>query len=179
MTGAQDRAREARIRRLLAEHAALVVPAGDGLERIRARIAAPSRPWWRRLWDRLTSHTCDPREDPIFADDVRCRICGQRPCKNAAPADTGAAPNPTAVKEPKSMTTIIQRRARDVHAGDIIVRDPDHGGASVRWRVSARKLTATGTVIVDYFDITDEPTPGIAHFDALTVLAVEPVGGAA
>jgi hypothetical protein len=76
------------------------------------------------------------------------------------------------------MHTIIQRRAREVRAGDIIVRDPDHSRA-VRWRVTARKLTADGTVIVDYFDITDEPEPGIAHFDALTLLDVEPVGGAA
>lgn len=169
---------ESALRQLL-QLAADTVHPRNGLPVIRARIAARRRPWWRRAWDRLTRHECDPQPDPLFPDDVRCRICGERPCKNAAPVASGAAPNPTAVKEPKSMTTIIQRRARDVHAGDIIVRDPDHGGASVRWRVSARKLTATGTVIVDYFDITDEPTPGIAHFDALTVLAVEPVGGAA
>lgn len=172
--GAHDRAREAHIRRLLAEHAATVVP-GDGLPRIRARIAR--RPWWRRVWDRLTRHACDYQGDPLFPDDVRCRICGERPCKNAAPADTGTAPIPTAVKEP-TMTTIIQRRAREVRAGDIICRDPDHSRA-VRWRVTARKLTADGTVIVDYTDIADEPRAGIAHFDALTVLDVEPVGGAA
>ena len=173
--GAQDRARDAHIRRLLAEHAESTVPA-PGLDRIRERTS--HRPWWRRAWDRLTRHEADYRPDPIFPDDVRCRICGERPCKNAAPEGQSGAARPNGWKEPKDMT-IIERRARDVHAGDIIVRDPDHGGASVRWRVSARKLTATGTVIVDYTDITDEPRAGIAHFDGLTVLAVEPVGGAA
>jgi len=176
--GAHDRAREAHIRRLLAEHAATVVP-GDGLPRIRARIAR--RPWWRRVWDRLTAHTCDPREDPFDPTDVRCRICGQRPDdETAAPADTEAAVEPDGWKEPKDMT-IIQRRARNVHAGDIIIRDPDpgHGGAPVRWRVDGRTLRADGVVIVYYTDVADEPTPGVAWCDALTEVAVEPVGGAA
>jgi hypothetical protein len=173
--------REEVLRRLLGEHADTVIPAG-GLEEIRARTAVPRRPWWRRWWDRLNGrypHTCDPREDPLFPDDVRCRICGERPCKNAAPVSAGAAPNPTAVKEPK-VTTIIQRRARALRAGDIIIRDPDHRDLPVRWRVGRRPtLSADGVVIIDYTDITDEPRAGIAHFDALTVLTVEPVGGAA
>ena len=41
------------LRRALPAEAALVVPAGDGLERIRARIAAVRPPWWRRAIDRM------------------------------------------------------------------------------------------------------------------------------
>lgn len=152
-----------------------------GIAVIRARIAQP-RPWWRRAWDRLTGpHVCDPREDQIDPTDVRCRICGQRPNdKTAAPAGTEAAVEPDGWKEPKDMATIIQRRARDVHAGDIIIRDPDpgHGGKPVRWRVDDRTLRADGVVIVYYTDVADEPTPGVAWCDALTEVAVEPVGGA-
>lgn len=149
--GAHARALEAYTRRLLHEHAATVVP-GDGLPLIRARIAR--RPWWRRVLAHLTAS------------------------KTAARGATRTAAKAEPIREDTAMTTIIQRRAREVRAGDIIVRDPDHSRA-VRWRVTARKLTADGTVIVDYFDITDEPEPGIAHFDALTLLDVEPVGGAA
>src|SRR5690606_34928855 len=122
---------ERTLRALLQLAANTVHPDPAGLTRIRARIARP-RPWWRRAWDRLTGpHVCDPHEDPIDPTDMRCRICGQRPNdKTAAPAGTEAAVEPDGWKEPKDMTTIIQRRARDVHAGDIIIRDPDpgHGG---------------------------------------------------
>jgi hypothetical protein len=74
--GAHARYREARIRALLAEHAATVVP-GDGLPVIRARIAR--RPWWRRLIPTRT---------------------------NGAPAATGTPPNTTAEKEPTMAHTL-------------------------------------------------------------------------
>ena len=173
---------ERTLRALLQLAANTVHPDPAGLTRIRARIARP-RPWWRRAWDRLTGpHVCDPREDPIDPTDVRCRICGQRPNEGtAAPEAPGAAVEPDGWKEPKDMTTIIQRRARDVHAGDVIIRDPDpgHGGKPVRWRVDGRTLRAEGVVIIYYTDVADEPTPGVAWCDALTMVAVEPVGGAA
>src|SRR5690606_39712043 len=52
-------------------------------------------------------------------------VCGQRPNEGtAAPEAPGTAVEPDGWKEPKDMTTIIQRRARDVHAGDVIIRDP-------------------------------------------------------
>lgn len=172
---------EQTLRALLQLAANTVHPDPAGLTRIRARIARP-RPWWRRCWDRLTGpHVCDPHEDPIDPTDVRCRICGQRPEKEtAAPEAPGTAVEPTDCEESTGMT-IIQRRARDVHAGDIIIRDPDpgHGGKPVRWRVDDRTLRADGVVIVYYTDVADEPTPGVAWCDALTEVAVEPVGGAA
>ncbi|MGI5418690.1 hypothetical protein [Actinomadura luteofluorescens] len=134
-----------------------VVPS-DGLERIRARIAQPRRPWWRRALAHLTRKNGAPGCNPGTPD--HCTTNGW--------------------KEPKAMTTIIRRRARDVRAGDIITADPDHNGLPVRWRVSSRpKLTGEGVAIIDYVDISDEPRAGIAHFDGLVELAVEPVGGAA
>ena len=118
-----------------------------------------------------------------FAVSVQPRpalsLIRDRTCKTAAPADTGAAAEAVIYRKDTAMTTIIQRRAREVRAGDIIVRDPDHRDLPVRWRVGRRPtLTGDGVVIIDYTDITDEPRAGIAHFDALTVLAVEPFGGA-
>lgn len=70
---------------------------------------------WRR-------HTCTPLTDAI-SGDVRC-WCGHRPehettlrralhaegqriSKNGAPVAPGAPPNPTAVKEPKDMHTLL------------------------------------------------------------------------
>ena len=99
--------------------------------------------------------------------------------KTAAPEAPGTAAEAERLEGSTAMT-IIQRHARDVHAGDIIVRDPDHGDMPVRWRVSSRPvLTLDGVAIIDFVDISDEPSKGIAHFDSLTVLTVEPVGGAA
>ncbi|WP_143220345.1 hypothetical protein [Actinomadura sp. CNU-125] len=76
---------------------------------------------------------------------------------------------------------IISRPARDLRAGDIIVRDPDpnHHGQPVRWRVHSRPTTGpNGVTIVDYWDIADEPRPGIGHYQAGADVHVEPVGGA-
>ncbi|TDB83422.1 hypothetical protein E1264_28505 [Actinomadura sp. KC216] len=57
--GAQARHREQQIRRLLGEHADRVVPSGDGMAAIRARIAS-RRPWWRRLIPARKSRTAAP-----------------------------------------------------------------------------------------------------------------------
>jgi hypothetical protein len=148
--GAHARHREQQIRRLLAEHADRIVPA-DGLAVIRARIAR--RPWWRRLIPART---------------------------NGAPVvETGTPPNTTAEKEP-TMPTIIQRHARDLHAGDVITADPDHGDRPVRWRVTRPPVrTRDGEYALT--DVTDLATgqSRVTYYRVLTSLSVEPVGGAA
>lgn len=77
------------------------------------------------------------------------------------------------------MTTIIQRHARDLHAGDVIVHDPDHD-RPVRWRVSRPPVrTRDGEYALT--DVTDLATgeSHVTYYPALQSLAVEPVGGAA
>ena len=89
-----------------------------------------------------------------FAASVQPRpalsLIRDRTRKNAAPADTGAAPNPTAVKEPKDMDS-IPRQAQQLRPDDIITRHPDHPGKQVWYRVAKwpRKVSHA-QVIVDY-----------------------------
>jgi hypothetical protein len=82
------------------------------------------------------------------------------------------------VKEPKDMTTIISRRARDLHAGDVITHDPDHDRA-VRWEV-ARPPARTRDGEYALTTVTDLATGAehVTYYPALTALAVEPAGGA-
>ncbi|TDD77709.1 hypothetical protein [Actinomadura rubrisoli] len=144
------------LRQLLTLAANTVVPADDGLERIRVRIAAatPRRPWWRRLITRITKSAAAPGCTP------------------------GAAACADGWKEPNDMTRSIPRRAHKLCAGDIITHDPDHDRA-VRWRVSAPpKVNGSGVALIDYTDLNDGAEPGNAWFDGLVELAVEPVGGA-
>ncbi len=148
--GAHARALEAHTRRLLAEHAATVAP-GDGLPAIRARIR---RPWWRRALAHLTAS------------------------KTAARGATRAAAKPNDCLESKDMTTIISRRARDLHAGDVITHDPDHD-RPVRWRVS-RPAVRTRDGEYALTTVTDQATgeEHVTYYRALQTLTVEPAGGA-
>ena len=136
-----------------------VVPSADALERIRARIAMPRRPWWRRALLALT-----PRK------------------KNGAPGWTPGTPDHCKTdgwKEPKAMT-IIQRRAREVRAGDIITADPDHNDRPVRWRVADRPtVNGANVAVIDCADLDDQAKPRIAWFDADAALTVERDGGQA
>lgn len=110
--GAHARALEDRIRALLHEHADLTVP-GDGLPAIRARIR---RPWWRRVLAYFTPHS-----------------------KTAAPVSAGAAPIPTAVKEPTMSHDFIEEstpRGRQMLAalalGKLLESGPDE---VAEWRI--------------------------------------------
>lgn len=155
------------LRRALAAEAEQVAPS-DGLARIQARVAARRRPWWRRVWGRLASHGHDWQGDPIAPDDVRCRICGQRPCKNGAPAGPGTPPNPTAVKEPKDMET-VPREAQELRPDDIITRHPDHPGRKVWYRVARwPRRVSHAQVLVDYTarpEQVDGETSGVLVLD--------------
>lgn len=78
------------------------------------------------------------------------------------------------------MTTIISRHARDLHAGDVIVRDPDHGDRPVRWRVQRPPVrTRDGEyALADVVDLATGESH-VTYYPALQSLAVEPAGGAA
>ncbi|WUI02070.1 hypothetical protein OHR68_09770 [Spirillospora sp. NBC_00431] len=147
-----------------------------------------------RTWTRIT---------PAQATDIGARrlpTCRRRSCtgrlwpapieatdrlirdvrKTAAPGWTpGTAAKADGWKEPKTMTTIIPRHARDLHAGDVITHDPDHD-RPVRWRVTRPPaITSDGEyALADYTDL-DSGGHGIAYYRVLTDLSVEPVGGAA
>ncbi|WP_433465735.1 hypothetical protein [Spirillospora sp. CA-128828] len=132
-----------------------VHPAFDGLALIRARIAEPLRPWWRRLLALIP-----------------------RTSRTAAPEAPGTADRKAVSQKGITAMTIIRRPARDVRAGDIITADPDHNNRPVRWRVQAPpKVTADGIAIVDFADLTGVK-PGVAWFDSHKELSVEPTGGA-
>ncbi|GGV33939.1 hypothetical protein GCM10010182_67200 [Actinomadura cremea] len=133
--------------------------------------------------------TCDGRLHPVweptesaerFLRDVLAAEAHRLTEKNGAPVAPGTPPNQAApLGGTTAMTTIISRRARDLHAGDVITHDPDHD-RPVRWRVS-RPAVQTGDgeyALAHYWDL-DSGAEGIAYFGALVELPVEPVGGAA
>jgi hypothetical protein len=64
-----------RLRRVLQSFAAATFPRDDGLERIRARAAAPRRPWWQRALARAR------------------RLAPRRQNESGAPGQGGAARN--------------------------------------------------------------------------------------
>ena len=74
---------------------------------------------------------------------------------------------------------MITRHARELHAGDVILHDPDHD-RPVRWRVSRPPVrTRDGQyALADYTDL-DTREHGIGYWPVLTDLPVEPAGGAA
>jgi hypothetical protein len=78
------------------------------------------------------------------------------------------------------VTTIIQRHARDLHAGDVITHDPDHGDRPVRYEVERPPvIVGGGTYAVwSYIDL-ETGKQGTQYFKVLTELRVEPAGGAA
>ncbi|WP_242890160.1 hypothetical protein [Actinomadura litoris] len=98
--------------------------------------------------------------------------------KNGAPVAPGAPPQQAVPMEGATAMRSIPRRASALHVGDVITYDPDHG-RPVRWRVSDRpKVNASGVALISYADLNDGGRAGIAHFDGLVGLMVEPAGGA-
>lgn len=168
---------EQMLRQLLTLAANTVTPSPDALARIRGRIAAGRVSRWRRWLSRpLTFRQLTERID---TDDVRSGR-GARPADQPAATDRTSEAAAESPREETAMTPIIQRRAKQVRAGEIIVRhpNPERNGESVRWRVSDRpKVTSDGVVIIDYIDISDEPRAGIAWCDAMRMLHVEPRHG--
>jgi hypothetical protein len=89
--------------------------------------------------------------------------------REAARAAATAAP----LKERTAMT-IIHRKARELHAGDVITYDPDHD-RHVRYRVTRPPVrTSDGEyALADYVDLATGAR-GIGYWPALTELHVEP-----
>lgn len=180
---------------------AAVRPAADphrcmGCDRVMRRLSPamarhaaagmePSCPWCgapvERAGARLVRDLLVLAANTVTARDDGWDRIQDRITQNGAPGWTPGTPDqhPTAVKEPKAMT-IIPRRARDLHAGDVITADPDHDNQPVRWRVTRPPVrTADGEyALADYTDLASGGH-GIAYYRVLTELPVEPAGGAA
>ncbi|MFD0902379.1 hypothetical protein [Actinomadura sediminis] len=132
--------------------------------------------------------TCSGRLHPVWEPTtdqerfLRDVLAAEAEClteENGAPGWTpGTPPTATDCRGVDAMT-IISRRARDLHAGDVITHDPDHD-RPVRWRVSRPPVAAGGGeyALAHYWDL-DSGSEGILYFKALRELPVEPVGGAA
>ena len=113
----------------------------------------------------------------LLTDDATDRLINDLN-KTAAPGWNPGAAEPNDCLESKDMTRSIPRHAREIHAGDIITRDPDHENRPVRWRASNRaEVTGDGVAIIDYVDQADG-VKGIAYYGGLVTLTVEPAGGA-
>jgi hypothetical protein len=99
--------------------------------------------------------------------------------KNGAPAATGTPPTSADHLEGTPAMTIISRHARELHAGDVIVHDPDHD-RPVRWRVQ-RPPARAGNGEYAIAAVTDlaDGKPRYVYYRALQDLSVEPAGGAA
>jgi len=70
--------------------------------------------------------------------------------------------------------TIITRKARELHAGDIITHDPDHD-RPVRWRVTRPAVrTSDGERALAHYRDLDDGGEGIGVWPALAELPVEP-----
>lgn len=121
-----------------------------------------------------------PEQERLLRDALAATPHPMSLMKNGAPGWTpGTPPNQAApLGGTTAMTTIIQRRARDLHAGDVITHDPDHN-RPVRWRVSRPPVAAGGGeyALAHYWDLKSG-AEGIAYYKALVELSVEPVGGA-
>ena len=122
------------------------------------------------------------RDDLTPAQEIVLRRAltaeAERINKTAAPGWNPGAAEPNDCLESKDMTRSIPRHAREIHAGDIITRDPDHENRPVRWRASNRaEVTGDGVAIIDYVDQADG-VKGIAYYGGLVTLTVEPAGGA-
>lgn len=115
------------------------------------------------------------RRDPAHENTLRRALAAEagRIDKAAARGASRATATAAPLKERTAMT-IITRKARELHAGDVITHDPDHD-RPVRWRVTRPAVrTSDGERALAHYRDLDDGGEGIGVWPALAELPVEP-----